>query len=160
MKLAFHIGARGTLFSKLICWKTKSRYSHVELVLQDPDFDNQTSICFSADEKDGGTRFKEIDLSDRTQWELIAIPTNTRNRLAAWKYAEDHLDLRYDWLGILGFVLPWGEHDDNDRFCSEIVCDILQQPDVEGWFPRVKAWEVSPGELYDMVEKQLCPALR
>ena len=145
MKLAFHKGSRGTLFSKLICWKTGEPYSHVELVF---DFKITTalSLCFSADEKDGGTRFKEIDLND--EWLLVDVPETVANFKKAFNYARKHNNLKYDWLGIIGFVLPFGEHDDNDRFCSEIVCEILQVS--LGWWPEVKPWQVSPGRLYEL----------
>ena len=149
MQLAFHIGARGTLFSKAICWKTGSPYSHVELV-----FDEWKStlgtMCFSSDEKDGGTRFKWINL-DPTAWKIVPLYNSFGQYKLAEAYASSKDGLKYDWLGILGFVAPFGEHDDNDRFCSEIVTEILQH--AMGWPVGVAPWEVSPGELFNLYEK-------
>ena len=151
MKLAFHIGARGTFFSQAICVFTRSSYSHVELVFDEFGTTADGVLCFSADEKDGGTRFKRIIL-DPTNWTIVPIPSTTHQMRSADAYATAKDGLKYDWAGILGFVLPFGEHDDEDRFCSEIVCEILEH--VFGW-NFGKPWEVSPGKLYNLVEKQL-----
>lgn len=148
MKLAFHIGARGTLFSKAICKFTGSPYSHVELVLTGPNTQGW-GYCFSADEQDGGTRFKPIQL-DPSDWVIVDLPYSCFAEDAIWLYAESKNNLRYDWLGILGFVFPWGEHDDSDRFCSEIVAEVLEY--AYGW-NLGRPWMVSPGELYEEVKK-------
>ncbi len=59
---------------------------------------------------------------------------------------------RYDWLGILGFVLPWGEHEDADRFCSEECVRVLQSI---GILKRYKAWTMSPNSLYRVLKQYL-----
>ena len=158
MKLAFHIGARGTLFSKLICLKTGSKYSHVELVFNEFTAQNlaggTSTLCFSSDEQDGGTRFKYIQL-DPEDWDVVNLPSTRGESEEARAYCVTKAGLKYDWAAILGFELPWGEvHDDNDRMCSEIVTEVLEQPGVFGW-KFGKPWKVSPGQLYTLVTKEL-----
>lgn len=150
MKLAFHKGARGTFFSKAICAFTRSQYSHVELVFYGPNR-NGWSWCFSSDEQDGGTRFKSVQLL-LDDWDLVEIPTTEFFYNLAWNYASSKRNLKYDWLGILGFVVPFGEHDDLDRFCSEIVAEILEH--TYGW-NLGKPWMISPGELYNKIQEVL-----
>ena len=64
MKLAFYKG-REDLYDRLISWWTRGPYSHVELVISD-------NYCMSSSPKDGGIRFKHIDLRP-DHWDLVEL---------------------------------------------------------------------------------------
>ena len=142
--LAFKRSTGGFL-DKAICWKTGSPYCHVELMLAGPIDDAQ---CFSS-RQPHGTGFANINLRDDKIWDLVVLPLNPSQENALLNFCKGCGSKEYDWVGILGFVLPWGEHDDYDRFCSEICTEALQK--VLGWFPDVKPWKTSPADLYKLV---------
>lgn len=142
--LAFYKAGTG-IFSRAIRWKTGGPYSHVELMLAGPI---ENAWCFSSREPNG-TRFTHIDLRDETQWTLVPLVLTPEQEQHLLIFCQGCGEKEYDWLGILGFVLPWGEHDDHDRFCSEICTEALQK--VLGMSPGVKAWMTSPNALYELV---------
>lgn len=144
--LAFYRGAFGGKFDRLIDAWTNGPYSHAELWLDGPA---HMARCFSSSSRDGGTRYKVIDL-DSGKWDAIALPFTELDRWIIERHIAELGHKKYDWLGILGFVLPWGEHDDNDRFCSEICLELIQTRGylmVDPSGVRYKAWQVSPVRL-------------
>lgn len=148
--LAFKDADRaGGFFSKAIKWKTGGTYSHVELALSG-DFEN--ALCFSSREPEG-TSFTHINLTDSNLWTIVPLNLNLFQEYEIQIFCQGTGHKRYDFLGILGFVWPWGEHDDYDRFCSEFCCEALQK--ILGWFPGIKPWMVSPIQLYNMVQDVL-----
>jgi len=174
MKLAFYKAVAGGTFDKIIGWRTGSPYAHVEVCFpeipagaeppiskyMEGDGKEKGTLCFSSSPRDGGVRFKYINLADG-KWDLVNVAMLPTPEILAGvlSYAQTLVGLDYDWLGIAGFVLPFGEHDDKDRFCSEVAVDLMQHPDVfSRLWPRVsvnvrdlKAWKTSPGALYKLV---------
>jgi hypothetical protein len=140
MSLAFYKGTCGGVWDKAIDIWTRGEYSHVELWLDGPV---HRARCYSSSPRDGGIRYSIIDL-DSGKWDAIALPFTEMDRWIIERHISDLGHKKYDWLGILGFVLPWGEHDDKDRFCSEICLDLIQ---TRGYLMQYKAWEVSPVKL-------------
>jgi len=138
--LAFYRGAYGGKFDALIDAWTNGPYSHAELWLDGPA---HRARCFSSSARDGGTRYKVIDL-DSGKWDAIPLPFNELDRWIIERHIAELGHRKYDWLGILGFVLPWGEHNDKDCFCSEICLHLIQ---TRGYLLRYKAWQVSPVKL-------------
>lgn len=176
MKLAFYKAAQGQVWDKVIGWKTHSPYSHVELCFpelaagaeppiskyDEGDGKEIGTLCYSSSPRDGGVRFKYINLNSG-KWDLVNVALlPTPDALAAvMSYGQTMVGMPYDWTGIIGFALPFGEHDDKDRFCSEVAVDVLQHPSV---FSRlwmrvgvnvrdVVPWKTSPGALYKLVRK-------
>lgn len=136
MRLAFY-KAPGDLIDKSIRRWTKSEYSHCELV-----FSN--GLWFSASPRDGGTRFKHIDI-DPEKWDFICVPMTLEQELKVYDFciAEDRC--LYDWLGILftqviplSFENPWW------WFCSEVCVAAFQQA---GLCVGLVAHETDPEEL-------------
>lgn len=143
--LAFKTPKDGNFFSKAICWKTNGLFCHVELMLAGPLDD---ALCFSSREPHG-TGFTHIDLTNSTVWDVVVLPVTSAQEAQLLAFANGCGTKEYDWMGILGFILPWGEHDDKDRFCSEVCTEALQK--VLGYFPGVKPWMTSPWDLYKLV---------
>lgn len=142
LRLVFKRAKWNNFWGKLISWKTGSPYCHVEIWF---DGDAAKALTYSAKEPKG-TRFTYLDLTEPGLWDFIEIPATIAEVKGCIRYARDLGRKAYDWLGIIGFVLPWSNaHDADDRFCSEVCDEVLtRQGMLEGVEPR---WKVSPGEL-------------
>lgn len=132
-------------FDRAICWKTGGPFCHVELVLEGPLYH---ALCFSS-RAPHGTGFAYLNLVDQSIWDVVILSLTVEQEAQLLAFVNGCGTKEYDWLGILGFVLQWGEHDDKDRFCSEICTEALQK--VLGYFPGVKPWMTSPMDLYRLV---------
>lgn len=143
LTLRFHTPTRPSLFDKAIRLNTGSPITHVELEFPDGQ-------CWSS--IDGvGVRFvnsESLKLDAPGEWLSLSVDLTVKQLSDVRDFALSQLGKKYDWAGILGFVLPWGCHDDNDLFCSEACLRALQ---VFGDFPGVKAWTISPARLYAML---------
>ena len=115
MKLAFYKG-REDLYDRLISWWTRGPYSHVELVISD-------NYCMSSSPKDGGIRFKHIDLRP-DHWDLVEL--EGYDPAYAYNWFKEHEGRKYDILGILGFVFGPLRQDKKRFFCTEAVGHALK----------------------------------
>lgn len=110
MKIAFYKG-RGNLFDKLIRIWTFSKYSHVELVVDD--------IWYTSSPRDNGVVARGIKFNPGN-WDLFEI--NLKQNTAAIDFINEQMGKRYDWLGILlSQIIKLNIHAPNRWFCSEIV---------------------------------------
>jgi hypothetical protein len=130
MKLAMYKGPPDDFWHKVghtatRVW-TRSRYSHCELVFSEPGADG-LSLCASSSARDGGVRFKRIDLSSG-RWDVYGLPDHDAFDAAyARQWFDDHAGLPYDHLGLVWFVLPIGAFDRSKRwFCSEAIAAALR----------------------------------
>lgn len=117
--LAFYKGPAKDSFHKLshqaTCYWTKSKYSHVELVID--------GMCYSASARDGGVRKKVIpNLNDSGRWDIFEVKIDKEFALNLFKYAEG---LGYDYLGVTKFVLPFIPESQTRWYCSEIVAAMM-----------------------------------
>jgi hypothetical protein len=122
MQILFY-HAKKNIFDKLVRTFTKSDYSHVELRFSD-------GMCFSSSPRDGGTRFKKIDIDDKN-WHIIDlynVSKDTENKIR--NLANEMVNKKYDWLGVLGFVIPLFPSDENRWYCSEICAYLLDKANV------------------------------
>ena len=120
--VAFKYKKDDTSFTnKLICWWTKSRFYHCELIIGNK--------WISSNPDDGGVTIKDLKpLNDN--WEYYKLPTIKLtkvqfDRIISWIKSQS--DKKYDWYGLIMstvFKLNW--HNDNKWFCSEIITTILK----------------------------------
>jgi hypothetical protein len=115
---------------------TRSRYSHCELVFGEPDADGK-SLCASSSARDGGVRFKRIDLGSG-RWDVYDLPGfDAFDAAYARQWFHDHAGLPYDHLGLLWFVLPIGKFNHPARFvCSEACAAALRLPKPHKYHPQ------------------------
>jgi hypothetical protein len=126
MKVAFY-KHQDRFFDKLVMFVTGSTYSHCELIVN--------GVSYSASMRDGGVRQKLIDYkSDR--WDVLEIEGEA---MTAVRWFHEHEEDGYDYLGLLGFLLPWRTEMQTKWFCSEAVAAALGIPE---------PWAFSPGKLY------------
>lgn len=169
MKLAFKRAAAGGFVDHAIGFMTHSPFCHVELVFEDDAAPTiladiaarklkliglrfgHTSLCFSSDAPDGGTRFKWIDLTDPKQWTIVPLPDSVSMvDVHAAVLCGDFDGLKYDWVAIAGFVLPLGEYAPSDRICSGVVSEVLIDFGMKIGDNK-DPWRNSPGMLYKAV---------
>lgn len=165
MKLAFY-KAKGNTVDRVIRSWTNSDYSHVELIIDprsvtppiksartgemiDPSMFKDLDLYFSASIRDRGVRFKTI-VPDLNNWDIIDImpPITDDQYVKIIEWCNQHVSDRYGFVDVARFVLPTLKTSRSSWFCSEVVLAALQSA---GLFPRVKAQDVSPQELYELV---------
>lgn len=127
--LAFYVG-KGKLIDKLIRWVTKSKFSHVALVVR--------GLCVEADAWNAHVIVRPWAYNT-ADWELVKYPVSDVNKV--WKFCTTTAGNRYDYLGALGWVFPFKPQISQWWFCSEHVATAL----------GLAKTSVSPGELYCMV---------
>lgn len=91
---------------------TWSKYSHAELVID--------GICYTSSSRDGGVRWKEIDLNSG-RWDVFEISKDDSLKEKALKWFSDHDEDKYDYRNILRFVFPFVGHDKHKWVCYEAV---------------------------------------
>ena len=123
--------ARGNWLNRLICWWTRSPYSHCELVIN--------GTCYSSSIRDGGVRGKAMALPSAS-WDLIDLPWADPQQAQSW--FDRHAGERYGWLDLLTGQLLGMRRDGRGVFCSEACAAALGLPD---------ATRHSPGSLGDLV---------
>ena len=120
-------------YGTIICYVTKSRFSHVELSIFDVDDDH---MCWSSSTRDNGVRYKRISISDN-KWVVVPIfvyPTNVE------EFFTKHKGKAYDYIGLIGTIiyLPYFSSE-NKWFCSEIIAEFLELKN---------SWNYTPEDLY------------
>lgn len=129
MKLAMYKGPATEALHKLAhkgtCLWTFSEYSHCELVFGEKDV-NGNYLCASSSIRDGGVRFKRIDI-DSGKWDVYPMNVTNEEESYAYQWFVNHQGAPYDYLGLAWFVLPINSFDNPSKFfCSEAVAASLQ----------------------------------
>lgn len=125
-----HTGLPG-VYNRLVCWWTRSKYSHVELIFIDSAVPGR-ALAASSSYMDGGVRDKVIDF-DPALWDFVDVPDELWDQ--AWQWFCDHDGQAYDLLGNLHFVLSAIGDDKRKWFCSEAVAASLGIPNPERFDP-------------------------
>lgn len=156
IKLAFFKAKYGGFFSKLIKLRTGGEHSHVELIfpqykIYDEIAKRELSLCFSSYEKEGGVRFKFIYLTPE-KWDIVPIdiPDTSLDKLLA--FAATLADAKYDWFGIVKFVLPHVPEKPRRFFCSEVIVYVLQK--TYDLLPALVSYKTAPSALFSHLKKQ------
>ena len=127
VKLAFKKDSNGFM-SKLIKWWTKSRYSHIEIIIPDRNGNFENGFWLSANSKKG-VRTKPLKLPlDFNSWDYLDVEVNDEmyddvqekiSKICTYKYATKDL--------FLVQVLRLDKMESRKRmFCSESVCEVLR----------------------------------
>lgn len=127
---------------KIICWWTRSEFSHVEFLLQDNQ--NGTAVVASSSPLDGGVRIRTIQYNE-SDWVFVRTHGDYE-KIKTW--FEENKGRKYDWAGALGFAGPFSE-DKEKWFCSEVIAYLLglEEP-----------WRFNPGSLYAVLITHFDPS--
>lgn len=120
---------------------TRSQYTHCELVEMLDDYGRRVHM-YSSSPRDGGVRVKKYQYLDPLHWDLLPVPKAYRHKSSGNDiafFADSCAGCKYDWLGVLAFVLPWLKGSERRFFCSEFVATFLELR---------SASKISPAMLY------------
>ena len=109
MKIIFYKAKYGTILDKLIGLFSFSKYSHCELV-----FSN--GICASSSSRDGGMRFKYIDINEH--WDIFDLNMDVDEASIRYWFSINDGD-SYDWVGAIASLFRIDLSTDDKKFCSE-----------------------------------------
>jgi hypothetical protein len=140
---------------KIIAWWTFGPYSHAELVLET---DGQLMQC-SSSPRDGNVRCKQHRI-DHKAWDYIPIQVTDEQYKRIIDFYKSIEGDRYDWFGILGFILPTKDRQDL-WFCSETVSNALKINGFEKFW-KIESSRVSPNDLariFGLIESNKKPRL-
>lgn len=151
----FYRAAKGHWWDKLIAWRTRSEYSHCEIMLcfqqrRDGQFvpdPGAWATCVSASPREGKVRVKEIQL-DPGKWTAVSIPCTCKDVFPLPRFVAETINSRYDWPGIASIAispLP-GVQMPKWWFCSEWCATVIQRMGL-GLRDR-NAEDIAPGDLY------------
>ncbi|MGL4741601.1 MAG: hypothetical protein ACRC41_12465 [Sarcina sp.] len=125
----------GTIYSRVIRWFTKEKYSHVSLALEE-DKNTWFSMGRTGKNKFWIVRYQEENVKERfTEWfpntEVMILEKEVTNdvyykiKRMLDEYARQ--DTKYNYAGIIGVALNKEITHKNRYFCSELVAKILQE---------------------------------
>lgn len=145
MKIAFYKSKYGNLQDKVISALTFSRYSHCEMVLE-------SGVCVSSSPRDGGIRYKEIELGDH--WDVFELdmtkvfygayrnaPYAFETRVTDW-FTSNENDT-YDLVGAIASAFSIDATSENKKFCSYSCAHVL------GYSPII-----TPGGLFRLLKSE------
>ena len=130
-----HIGG------KIIRWWTNSQIDHVELCLG-----NEKTI---GSRPKGGVQIHDFSICNNSGWVILrpTININNEQKNKIIEFAKSQIDKKYDWLGILGFVLNSHVNDPKEYFCSEFVSECFVHGDIK-LIPRKASSFITPELLF------------
>lgn len=154
-RIAFYLGRRSEnkksmLGDWLICWRTKSRFSHVELLSRHSTesvmVDGRVYIgpvawMLSSSMRDGGVREARRTL-DPSRWVVVEFDGDCSQALA---YIRGRKGTPYGWFDLLGFLLPWRVSWSRTDFCSEVIAAGFSLP---------RPYKTAPQHLYPWAMQQ------
>lgn len=131
-----------TILSRSIAAYTGGFYSHAELIIEI----DGTSEQWGADPEYGKVMRSEVKY-DTNKWDYIKLPVDDIRRIR--RFLLEVEGLKYDYFGIIGFILP--TKDRSDRwFCSELIANCIK---IDGnklmWFTEPSS--IDPNTLAIMV---------
>lgn len=129
--------AKGLIGNRLISWWDGS-YSHGELVYYDEKDQTTWGLSSTMRRQEGlpsGVRAKKI-VFKKSHWDFVDITCLGIDAEDAFQKTKERQGLvKYDYLGIAGFVARPVQEDPNKMFCTEWVATLL------GW---TQPWRFSP----------------
>lgn len=134
----------GGLFGRLIKMKTVGDITHVEFVFPDK------VTSFSADENDGGCRFRDdLPFTNEKIWKLFPIELTDEQLNEVQKWCQLKAGKSYDKWGVIKFYIGRvSDKEDKYLFCSEAVGRIMHL--IGRWKWKNPA-ALSPLTIHDMM---------
>lgn len=128
------------LFARLVCALRGGDSAHCETAHR---WIGDVYDCVSSSWLDGGVRGKLITMP-HTRWRVYEVPGNPDD---VRRWLKEHEGEKYDWLGILGFLLPFRIPGFVRRwFCVEASADHM-------WLHHPEQWDLV---LLESVCRYLC----
>ncbi len=110
MKIAFYLAKNGDFYDWIISLVTFSKYSHCEIVFSD-------GMCASSSIRDGGIRFKEIDVNSGN-WDVFELSNAIDEKTVRDWFVNNDAD-SYDLFAAVLSVLNINAYREDKKFCSQ-----------------------------------------
>ena len=123
--------------AKLIAWWTNGPYSHVELLIHDY---NDITYMWTASSTENKVR-KKIHKHNPGRYDYIDLEMSEEDIDKIERFFKMIEGQEYDWLGIMGFVMPALRDRTTKWFCSECVSNAIKITGDE------RFWLLSPSEI-------------
>lgn len=158
IKVAFYKGSGG-LIHKIVRWWTKSKYSHVELIMPD----DKTWVSISPFLSSRVTSKKIETKFNDAEWDVLTFALSFREPVEAYQLRQLHKfinrteGMKYDWFGMLiSNFSPFLIKHRHKWYCSEWIAHALVNSRVIMWDDMCiySTPNLSPGKLYDILEKK------
>jgi hypothetical protein len=131
---------------KLIRKWTKSKYYHVEVIIENKWIEADNSI--------GVIQHDLRPLSNKYDYVEVNVPDCEVCHKNAKNFVNNQMGAKYDWTGIyLSQVIKLGINKDDSWFCSELVSKILQIYNIEP-FLYVAPESLSPEGVFQILTKK------
>jgi hypothetical protein len=137
MKVAFYKGRRRP-FNWFVSWWDNGPYSHCEILGE--HFGGNEYMCYSSSAMDKGVRKKRINL-DPKKWDIVEVDADMT---FAMEWFNKHEGAKYDYLGLVGYLIRIIPGKKNRFVCSEALCEMLGYKD---------AWRFTPNSLAASVKR-------
>jgi hypothetical protein len=150
MYLAFYGNNYGSIYGKFIRWwtsplsyklngKWKITYSHVEIVFSD-------GMMFSASSYENKVRFKKHSFTGKA-WDRFKLSISKTDEDIIRENCEVRVNKgeKYDYLGLIGFLIFNTVESKERSFCSEVCTTELQEyvPELKDLVPH----KTSPNDM-------------
>lgn len=141
MKIAFYKAEFGLNWDRFVALITNGIYSHCELVFSD-------GACWSSSPRDGGTRYKTIEISDH--WDCVDIHGDEINESIIRSWCNKHIGIKYDWIGAMGVGLHLPFQERHRMFCVEACISPLN----ESFLSITLNPTMSPNKFHKLISKR------
>ena len=153
LKIAFYKGD-GLLRDRFIRRWTKSKYSHVELVIESKGW-----WMGIRPPNDPVVRKNIMHICNDDDWDFIEIPVSKDEVDKVIQFYNKTSGMGYDWIGmILSHLTPFKVRIPNRWYCSEWVAYALSVSKILTW-NQLKLYDVArmpPGRLYNLLKRLEC----
>jgi hypothetical protein len=139
IKLMFYWGP-GDYVTRLIRRLTGGPYSHVEM-----QFSDGCRFFSSGHGEYTGVHMMNDRRSYTKHWAQVLIQSSYEQERDAEKYIFQLVGHRFDWRGLISFLMPFSDRNRRGMYCSSVVLDVLQSS--LHMFPGVQL-KISPNGLY------------
>jgi len=153
MKVAFYSPKNPSFIEREIRNVTGGPYVHTEYVFDEFGMDNEGKFtCFSS-LLGQGSRIGQVKF-DEDQWAFKDLPKG--DYWKAYHYSNGLCGRLYNSIGILNFILPFGENDSHAIFCSEADIRVIQYTyGIGKLFAEQQPWKVSPMMLWNLLSNEV-----
>jgi len=133
---------------KLIGFKERTKYCHVEIAFE---YDHKPGTYKSvvAIGGEGDVHYKDRKF-EKEHWDIMYIPVSDEQYRLAKDICNGYIGHKYDFLGILGFIVPFKDRSD-EWFCSELTSNTLKCIGIPA-FRYVEASDVGIRRLIDLLD--------
>lgn len=155
-KVAFYKGTDSNLWSAIQQWGiriwTLGKYSHCEFIDDNGSDDPHEWDWMAATSRNPGvTVIRKIHFKSEN-WDVFDLPSDV-DYTPAREWANDHLNLKYDWLGIwLSQFIKFNIDEGDKYFCSEFNMAQLQETKLMRG-DTAKPESYSPNGMYRKLKK-------